>query len=351
MVEKELKVGNVTAKPGELKLGYIRGVELDLFDVDIPVILANGKHEGPILSITAAVHGTEISGVEVIRKVLREKVKVSELHGAIIAIPVCNPLGFAWHSHSSPQDRVNMSTIFPGDPNGSLTRRLAYKICAEVLHKSQYNIDIHHDGWPALPYVMCKSEIAKDEETGKKALEMAKAVGLTILHQGKDPFWGVWGSLTDHTIMSGIPSITIEINSPMGVIANEGVDIGVRSVLNVMKYLKMIGGEIEPHPKSVRVIPGEFLMKPGKFPRARHGGVLIMEKTPGEFIRKGEIIATIYDVFGEKLEEVEMTIDGYIWAYKLESLVAEGEIVALVFTEFTPESLEEKAGRYEALIV
>jgi len=341
MVKKELKFGDVAAAPGQLRCGYIRGVELDFMDFDIPVMLANGLHDGPTLSITAAVHGTEIIGGEIIRRILREQIDIKELHGAVIAVPVSNILGFTWHEHVTPHDGVNMAQVFPGDPNGSLTRRLAHKIWTEVVLSSQYNIDIHHCGGPpAMPYVWCKSEIARNVETSEKALGMAKAVGLTLLHQGKDPFWGpsLWGSLTDATMMKGIPSVTIELDAPMGRVPNTIVEVGVRGTLNAMKYLKMIPGEIEKHPEDVHIIPGEFVMKASQFPRTTRGGVMIIDRSPGEFIARGETIATVYDIFGEKLEEVKMPVDGYVWSYS-SALVHEGSVVAYVFGKWDPESM------------
>lgn len=347
MVNKDLKIWDVIAKPGESKNGFIKGVELDFQGIDIPIIVANGKHDGPILSIAAAVHGTEISGVEVIRRVLNDKVHTNELSGAIVAVPVCNPLAFSWHEHISPQDRTNMSTVFPGDSKGSLTKRLAHKIWKEVLTRCEYNIDIHHDGWPAIPYVLCKSEIAKNKETGDKSLAMAYSTGLTILHQGKNPFWGpnVWGSLTDATVMEGIPSATVELNAPMGRIVNDTVDLGVRAVLNVMKHLKMISGEIEKQPASACFIPGEFVFMVADFPKTTRGGVMIMQKGPGEFIRKGEKIATVYSIFGEKLEDVIMTVDGYMWASS-GALVSEGSNVAPIFGKWDPELMKRESKDY-----
>jgi len=337
MAAKELRISSLTAMPKELTTGYIKGIESHFGTFDIPIVLANGGHDGPILSLTAVVHGNEISGIEIIRQVLRKRVNIGELHGSVVAVPVCNPLAFIWREHASPQDHANMAMVFPGDPNASLTRRLANKIWTEVLLKSQYNVDLHHCGWPGIPYAYCKSEIARNEETGRRSVEMAKAAGLTIIHQGKDAFWGpgIWGSLTDATMMNGIPSITIELNVPRDRIFKEVVEVGVRSVLNVMKYLKMIPGQIEKHSSEVPIVPGEFVMKAAKFPRTTRGGIMVMEKEPGRFVQRGETIATVYNVFGEKLEEVKMTVDGYIWAHSHSALVYEGDKAVIgIFAEW-----------------
>ena len=343
MVKRELKFGNLVAKPGEIKTGLLRGVDLDFPKIDFPVIIANGSFDGPVLSITAAIHGTEITGVEIIRRVLTEEIDVKKLHGAIIAVPATNPLAFSWHEHATPQDRTNMAMVYPGDPNGTITRRMAHIVWTEIVSKTEYNIDLHHCGWPGLSYVWCKSELAKDPKTADKAMGMAKAVGLTLMHQGPVPFWGPgnYGSLTDQTMMKGIPSVTIELDVPMGRIVNEIAESGVLGTLNAMRYLGMTDGEIKKQPKNIRVVPGEFTMRMDKIPESTKPGVRIFKKQPGEPIKKGEVIAIVYDIYGEKMEEVKALIDCYMWAQG-PTLVSDKSRVGSIFGVWDPQKMQGK---------
>ena len=98
----ELKVGTATAKRGELQKGVIKGIELNTnTSIDIPVLVMNGQKDGPTLLMVSTQHGIEIQGAEVILKIVREKVSPKNLRGAIIGIPVENPLAFMHHQYLS----------------------------------------------------------------------------------------------------------------------------------------------------------------------------------------------------------------------------------------------------------
>ena len=140
---KELKVGTAVAKRGELQKGIIKGVELNTTtSIDIPVLVMNGKTDGPTLLLVSTQHGVEIQGIEVIHKVMREKVNPSQLRGAIISIPVENPLAFMHHQYLSWIDNLDLggggsaSPLTADHPDGNATERLAYALQQEAWSKA-----------------------------------------------------------------------------------------------------------------------------------------------------------------------------------------------------------------------
>ena len=105
----ELKVGTATARRGELQKGVIKGIELNTSaSIDIPVLVMNGEKDGPTVLMVSTQHGIEIQGIEVILKIMREKVNLNDLRGAIIGIPVENPLAFMHHQYLSWVDNLDL---------------------------------------------------------------------------------------------------------------------------------------------------------------------------------------------------------------------------------------------------
>lgn len=156
---------------------------------------------------------------------------------------------------------------------------------------------------------------------------MAEAFGVTIIHgNGKAA-----GNLAATAVANGIPGMGVEL---MGArrIEKSSVEVGVRGLLNVMKSLGMIDGEIEEQ-TGIRVLKGTFWG--GPHVSANHGGIVELEKEPGEAISKGEVIARIFNLYGDEIEAVKMPVDGFIWAYPLSytgfQTVSTGDRVAYTF--------------------
>ena len=142
----ELKVGTATAKRGELQKGIIKGVELNTTtSIDIPVLVMNGQKDGPTLLVVSTQHGIEIQGAEVILRIMREKMSPRNLRGAIIGIPVENPLAFMHHQYLSWIDNLDLggggsdSPLTADRPNGNATERLAYALWKKLGNKQTWS--------------------------------------------------------------------------------------------------------------------------------------------------------------------------------------------------------------------
>ncbi|MFW9912740.1 MAG: succinylglutamate desuccinylase/aspartoacylase family protein [Candidatus Thorarchaeota archaeon] len=311
-----LKVGTAQAQRGELQKGVIEGIELNTSDrIDIPVMVMNGAEDGPILLVVSTQHGIEIQGIEVIHRVLRDEVNPQKLRGAIIGIPVENPLAYMHHQYLSWIDNQDLggggsaSPLTADKPDGTATERLAHALWNEAWSKADMVINIHCN---TRPDSLIFQEILVGNPKTKDALwKMAEAFGVTTIVD-ETPFEeDSPPTLANLVAKKGVPDLLMELIDGRW-ISEPSTTAGVRGVLNIMKVFDMLDGEVELQ-EGFPIIKGACKWE--GILRANRGGLIRFLKTPGEFLKKGDKFAEIYDLYGDVLEEVTMPIDGYIWAY------------------------------------
>ena len=238
-----MEVGNLEVAPGNVEKGHLGTFyREDGAAVEIPLIVVNGAEDGPILWLSAGMHGQELSGVGVIWELVKERIDRSKLHGAVIAVPFMNPFSFTGGTYFTPQDGLNLHSAFPGDPEGSLTERLANLVYEEGIKKADVVIDLHCNPENAMMFTYAFDP--DDQGVGLEGYKLAKAFGITTVDDKPKPE-GVSADIQDVAYHLGIPSFLVEL-TPYYSISPEAVAIGVRGVLNVMKTIKMIEGEVEP---------------------------------------------------------------------------------------------------------
>jgi len=329
---ESLTVGNVMAKRGELKKGKIKGIELiDNTKVDIPVLVLNGTEDGPTFLMVSTQHGIEIQGAAVIQEVMREKVNPKKLRGAIIGIPVENPLAYMHQQYLSWIDNLDVggggsgSLITIDRPLGRTTDRLAHALWEEAWSKANLVANIHCNTRP--DSLIYQSINIGNPKTKDNLIKMAEAFGVTTMVSER-PFneETAPNTLGNQAARKGVPVILLELIDGRW-ISEPSTSAGVRGILNIMKTFDMIDGEMEPQ-KGFPIVKG--VCRGSGVIRANRGGLIRFYKTPGEFIKKGEIFAKIFDLYGDVLEEVKMPVDGYTWAYPCgESLGTSGGIQAV----------------------
>lgn len=307
---ERIAVGNVTVAREEIKKGVIKGVELfNNVSVDIPVLMLNGAKEGPTLLLMSTQHGTEIQGIEVIRRVMREQLKPMNLRGVVIAIPVGNPLAFMHHQYLSWIDNLDVGGVRADRPEGNTTERLAHALWKEAWSKANLIVNIHCNTRPdSLIYQWIN---VGNEATREKLEKMAEAFGVTTIVSDEPLQKDALPTMENLAVTAGIPVILEELIDGRW-ISEPSTSVGVRGVLNTMKAFDMIDGEIEPQ-KGIPIVPG--VNRYHGIIRANRGGLIRLHKKPGELIRKGEAIAEIYDLYGDIIEQVKMPVEGYVWAY------------------------------------
>jgi predicted deacylase len=340
-MKQVLSVGDVSANPGQRKHGPATWVELrDGSRVHLPVILVNGQQEGPRVVINAATHATELVGYAALQ-IVTKRIDPSKLKGSIVAFPVSNPLGMQFGEYLTPHDYVNMFVAYPGSKEGTITSRLANFIWENASKNADLVIDLHENVKPCLHFSLVGH--AKDKEVERRALDLARAVGLTIIRPKGD--FALAGEKAgdlqymDACMSNGVPAFTAEFEAGTDLTLGEewpSVRVAVRGLTNVLKKLEMIPGIIEPH-NEIKVFEGNFVFHGMAI--ANRGGIVNRLVDVGVKLSKGTLIATVLDPYGEIIERIEMPADGYVWGWNIGSppnfnwTVQSGDSVAFVYQD------------------
>lgn len=307
---EKIEVGDVTVGRGGFGKGVISGVELvNNVGVDIPVMAMNGADDGPVLLLMSTQHGIEIQGIEVIRRVMREEVDPKKLRGAVIGIPVGNPLAFMHHQYLSWIDNLDVGRERADNPDGNTTERLAHALWAEAWSRADLIVNLHCNTRPdSLIYQWIN---VGNPSTREQLIKMAEAFAVTTIVSDSPLSEDAPPTLGNLAARRGVPVILEELIDGRW-ISEPSTSAGVRGVLNIMKAFDMIDGKAEPQ-EGFPVVSG--VNRSHGIVRAGRGGLIRFFKSPGEFLKKGERFAEIYDLYGDVLEVVEMPVNGYLWAY------------------------------------
>ena len=276
--------------------------------VGLSLEVIHGKREGPVMFVSAAVHGDEVIGVEIVRRLLRAP-QLSSLRGTLLVVPVVNSFGFLNRSRYLP-DRRDLNRCFPGHPSGSLGARLAYIFLHEVVLRCEFGIDLHSAAIHRtnLPQVRISPS---DSVTRRMALVFGAPVVLTSPLRD--------GSLRAVAAQRGTPVLLFEAGE--GLRFDEmAVRAGVAGILRVMRDRDMLpakGISLSRHAPHV--------CSSSAWLRAPVGGLLRTFRGEGETVAKGDVLATISDPFGKVEEDVIAPNDGILIGRAILPVVNEGD--------------------------
>lgn len=299
-----------------IKAGQSRCVKLLLSmlhtstPIEVPVYVFHGKKEGPVLFVTAAIHGDEINGVEIIRR-LHHSGKIKRLRGTLITVPVVNVYGFLLHSRYLP-DRRDLNRQFPGREKGSMASRLANLIMTEIVSHATHGIDLHTGALHRGNY----PQIRFSRQCPQSAL-IAKAFAAPVMLRStmRD------GSLRHATDNLNIPMVLYEAGEALR-FDELSIKLGVRGILRVMTYLKMF-----PPSKSVLKNRPTTLAQSSFWVRSLASGMMIECKSLGRKVSKGELLCLIVDPLGDKAVEICAPCEGLIIGTINIPLVNEGDAI------------------------
>ncbi|MGI1679340.1 MAG: succinylglutamate desuccinylase/aspartoacylase family protein [Cellvibrionaceae bacterium] len=326
--QKPITIGNVTVQPGTHETINVPLAPMYTHnDVQMTLHVINGRYEGPILFVNAAIHGDEINGVEVIRRVLKLK-QLNRLRGTLVAIPIVNVYGFLNNSRYLPDGR-DLNRSFPGSPKGSLASRIAHTFLNEILFKCTHGIDIHtgarHRG--NLPQI-------RADLSNPQVEQLAKAFGVPVVIDSKIRD----GSLREMGDEKGIPILLYEAGEALR-FDELSISAGVRGVVNVMREIDMLPKKTSAEKKS---LSGEvsaaqlkrekkkretIVSKKTNWIRAPHSGILRALVPLGAKVEKGNVLGLIGDPLGSHEYEVIADSDGIVIGRTYLPLVHEGEAV------------------------
>ncbi len=274
--------------------------------VTIPIHVINSNRPGPRVLITGTIHGDELIGLGIVRQLLYgtpPKLKC----GTLVCVPVVNVYGLENHSRYLP-DRRDLNRCFPGIRDGSPSSRLAHDFFNEVVLQCDYGIDFHTAAVRMLNYPNVRADMNSEAVRG-----LARAFGSELIVHGRGPV----GSFRRAACEAGVPTIILEAGE-VWKLTPDVIGVGMRGIMNVLKWLKMIDGTPE-RPLFQTTI------KKTSWIRADHGGIMGFQVPPGDLVEQGQELATNYSVFGAEHNVLTSPFGGVVLGMTTMPAVKPGE--------------------------
>ncbi len=318
-----ITVGGVTARKGEIVHGVLPvGNFADGTPLEVPFIIINGAGEGPTVYVEAACHGSEINGLEVIRRLVTEEVRPQGLRGAFVIVPVANVVAFTHRQGHTPFDNENMNRVWPGKPDGRMSERIAHVIWENAIKDADYVIDLHTGNSTLVTHVvyMGGEKVSRD---------LARAFGVEVMIQEeKDTDWQkarFSGKLRNCADASGIPAICPELGGNSKFEPHR-IEQGLRGVLNVAKHLGMLPGNPVLPTRQAVVAQGHLTQV-----KANAGGAALFAVTGGDRVKQGDLLCRIYSIRDfAVVEEVRSPIDGMVIMVAENPVLHTGDMAAMM---------------------
>lgn len=311
-MHKELIISGEKILPGTHKKIALSVAKLyDFTDMKIPVYVIRGEEEGPTLFVSAAIHGDEINGVDIVRRLLKKKV-LKQLRGTLIAIPIVNVFGFNDKSRYLP-DRRDLNRSFPGEKNGSLAAQIAYIFRTEIVEKCTHGIDLHTGAIHRRNLPQIRADLSVPEN-----LMLAKAFGAPVVLNAsvRD------GSLREMVQERKIPVLLYEAGTALR-FDSKASRVGVEGILNVMRAIHMLPHATKEHETSME----PYIAHSSNWVRAPLGGIFIARKRLGDVIEKDEVLGLITNPFGDHETAIITPFSGVIIGCSQLPLANEGDAV------------------------
>jgi predicted deacylase len=326
-----ITIGETTVQPG--KRASISLPVADLYtggSVSMPVKVICGRRAGPVLFVSAAIHGDELNGVEIIRRLLKRKV-LSGLLGTLIAVPVVNVHGFLDQSRYLP-DRRDLNRSFPGSAKGSIAARLANTFIKQIVSQADCGIDLHTGAINRFNLPQIRANI--DDE---KTLALAKAFGAPVVLNSdiRD------GSLRACANERGFPMLIYEAGEALR-FDDLSIRAGVSGILKVMRFLGML-----PQSKSGTTIR-PVIADSTSWVRAPVSGIVNHRAQLGARVTEGQHIAIVGDPLGEYEEPVIAPFDGIVIGRSNLPLAHEGDALFNIATFKSVARVEDKLEQFTA---
>jgi len=287
------------------RLAWKPRVTFSGIEASTPVLVINGTRPGPVICLTGAVHGDELNGIEIVRRVMYD-IDPAKLSGTLIGVPIVNLQGFERGTRYLP-DRRDLNRFFPGNTRGSMASRMAYSLYNGIIKHCNGLVDLHTASFHRtnLPQVradMRNPAVAKFTEGFDK---------MVVVHNS-----GGTGTLRRAAADSGIPAVTLETGEPMR-LQEDKVQAGVRAIYSLLDrqgmYSRMFSWG-EPQPVYYK----------SRWVRTHHGGILMSKAKLGMRVRKGDALGTVTDPITNQSETIHSPYDGRVVGMAVNQVVMPG---------------------------
>lgn len=311
MTEQPFVLQGEKIAPGERRIiPLLVGLATTHEVVEMRTVIVRGKHPGPTLLLLGCLHGDEVNGTEILRRVLKSKA-LQRLRGMLIAVPIVNVPAFQNRSRYLP-DRRDLNRLFPGSPSGSLGARIAHVISSELLPRADAVIDLHTGAVNRPNYPQVR---VTPDDPGSLALAEAFDAPVTLLAALRD------SSLRSICMKQRTPIILFESGEALR-LDSASIRIGVRGIFAAMRHLGLL-----PKPQKDGIKPRAHSLKCHKsiWARAPVGGLFTPLQPLGRAVRENDVLGFVSDPFGDKEQPVLAPKAGILIGRTDEGLADEGD--------------------------
>lgn len=277
--------------------------------IDISVVVSRAQQPGPVLLLMGGLHGDEINGVEIVRRMIEQDYHIPEA-GTIICIPILNIYGFIHFSRAVP-DGKDVNRSFPGNKNGSLASRVAYYLMRDVIPKIDYGLDFHTGGNDRTNYPQIRC-VMKDEKNRELAEAFHAPFTINSVYRPK--------SLRQAANKLGKKILVYE-GGEAGRFDEFAIEEGIQGALRVIKHLGMASRALKTPTHANKLINNSNWI------RAKVSGLLQSKVTYGQYVKKNQLVGEITDPFGEFCLPLKSPSEGYVIGLQNNPILHQGDAV------------------------
>ena len=304
--QKSLRLLNANVPPANaMQLSWHANQSLDGLSLATPALVVNGAQTGPVLCLTAAVHGDELNGVEIVRRILHG-INPEELSGTVIGVPIVNLQGFQRSSRYL-TDRRDLNRFFPGNPQGSSASRIAHSFFNEIISHCNLLVDLHTGSSHRTNLPQIRADLHYPEVAA-----FAQAFGIPVILHSE----GSAGMLRHAAVNIGIPAVTLEAGESL-TLQEPAIRHGVESIQILLNKLNMLNNTYvwnEP----------ESIYYHSAWVRINHGGILFSNVALGERVKINEVLGVVTDPITNTQREIISPYNGQIIGKAVDQVVRPG---------------------------
>lgn len=301
-----LTILKAVVQPGELReLSWSAGQSFSGKTIKPPVIVVRGHGAGPVLCLVAAIHGDELNGIEIVRRVIRN-LEPADISGTVIGVPIVNIFGFTANSRYLP-DRRDLNRYFPGNPTGSAASRIAYRFFTQIIKHCNYVVDFHTGSFKRNNLPQLRADM-----NNPAVQEFVSHFGSTaVLHKS-----GHGKSLRAAATQAGIPTVAFELGQP-GSLQEEYVESGIETIetlignLGILKKLRLW---FEPQP----------IYYSSRWVRVNSGGILMSKVAIGANVKINQLLGYIINPLTTEQIKLESPVKGRVLGMALNQFMLPG---------------------------
>ena len=286
------------------------------------LLVIGGTEPGPVLVASGGVHGDEFEGPLTITRLFKE-LEPEQVQGTFVGLVVANVPAFEAATRCSPIDGLNLARVFPGDPNGSVTRQIAYWMGERLIRRADFYIDLHSSGSDSEMVQLCGYTTAGTESVAEMNRRMAEAFHAEVVwaHPGIAP-----GRTLTLAMEHDIPALYTECPSSRRVSLPD-VEVYQRGVRNVMRVAGLLDGDLEGEPSRFSLFGSgntDVAISVTK------SGYFLPERKLLDWVEIDDLMGTVYDLAGNVLEEIRARTAGYVGLRRLLPTVNAGQVVFML---------------------